>query len=194
MTLEVVDLNVDNNIEQANNIEQQKSSENEQQRASSEKEKEQQTDDIASPKDKQQPKTKKKAGRPVGLKMPQTKYVEVDRSKDVIQKIEELTKQINDLKLKNNKVKLSTIASEKEKELESESNTEEKVVKKKINKNKTISPIKNDDDDYLHQPERKRASSYEKEQPRKSYLELANTKKLFKKEYYGNLFNSAHKI
>ena len=30
--------------------------------------------------------------------MPQTKYIEVDKSKDVIEKIEELTKQINDLK------------------------------------------------------------------------------------------------
>jgi hypothetical protein len=46
------------------------------------------------------PKTtiKKKAGRPVGLKMPQTKYVEVDRSADVIKKIDELTQQINSLK------------------------------------------------------------------------------------------------
>ena len=85
MSVEVVDIKQDE-IKEANEVIEQPQNDNIEQPQND-------NNDI-------KPKTtiKKKAGRPVGLKMPQTKYVEVDKSADVIKKIEELTQQINHCK------------------------------------------------------------------------------------------------
>ena len=47
---------------------------------------------------------KRPRGRAKGTKYPQTKYVDVDRDKDVLAKIDQLSNQLNELKTTSNRV------------------------------------------------------------------------------------------
>ena len=49
--------------------------------------------------EKLEPETKRPRGRAKGTKYPQTKYVYVDRDKDVLAKIDQLSNQMNELKM-----------------------------------------------------------------------------------------------